>query len=293
MSFFRRLITKSQVRDCGFCHRAQGEVHKLVAGPDVAICDECVALSAAILGEDEGGTGWAQVLGQMLASCVIGTKSEPLIEPLAHAASIAAKHDPKAVRAIIELVSARDSVTFAQARLHLYTALGPRSLTARDAISAIDDALLIGDLDRAVAIEPVTSAQGDVGWQLQIHLCELLRAPLSAPDLASRLADVVELHRGLDEESAEVVLGAGNLTEAYANVRVGNFGAALARYARYRSDPALRPWHAIAIGDALDASGDRGGALEIWTRVAQRRAWDPHWPDLAGERLSGATSAYR
>ncbi len=122
---------------CGFCHRRK-EVHKLVAGLSTPRSATCVAL-AAILGED-AWTGWAPVLGQMLASCVIGTASEPLIEPLAHTASIAAKHDPKALRDHRAGIGARQRRV--RAGLHdLYTALGPRSLTARDAISAIYDAL--------------------------------------------------------------------------------------------------------------------------------------------------------
>ncbi len=38
---------------CSFCGKAQEDVRKLIAGPDVYICDECVLLSADIL--DEGG----------------------------------------------------------------------------------------------------------------------------------------------------------------------------------------------------------------------------------------------
>ncbi|MEA2101329.1 MAG: ATP-dependent Clp protease ATP-binding subunit ClpX [Thermodesulfobacteriota bacterium] len=39
---------------CSFCGKSQEEVHKLIAGPDVYICDECIALCNEILSEDEG-----------------------------------------------------------------------------------------------------------------------------------------------------------------------------------------------------------------------------------------------
>ena len=37
---------------CSFCNKTQEQVRKLIAGPDVYICDECVDLCAEII-EDE------------------------------------------------------------------------------------------------------------------------------------------------------------------------------------------------------------------------------------------------
>jgi len=37
---------------CSFCDRSQSEVHKLIAGPDVYICDECVAICNDIIAEE-------------------------------------------------------------------------------------------------------------------------------------------------------------------------------------------------------------------------------------------------
>jgi ATP-dependent Clp protease ATP-binding subunit ClpX len=39
---------------CSFCGKSQEEVRKLIAGPDVYICDECIALCNEILSEEEG-----------------------------------------------------------------------------------------------------------------------------------------------------------------------------------------------------------------------------------------------
>jgi len=39
---------------CSFCGKFQEEVRKLIAGPDVYICDECVALCNEILAEEDG-----------------------------------------------------------------------------------------------------------------------------------------------------------------------------------------------------------------------------------------------
>lgn len=37
---------------CSFCGKSQHEVHKLVEGPQVFICDECIEFSMAIVRED-------------------------------------------------------------------------------------------------------------------------------------------------------------------------------------------------------------------------------------------------
>ncbi|MGH7795369.1 MAG: ClpX C4-type zinc finger protein, partial [Candidatus Binatia bacterium] len=44
--------------NCSFCGKNQGEVRKLIAGPSVHICDECVELCKDIVGQEiDGGEG--------------------------------------------------------------------------------------------------------------------------------------------------------------------------------------------------------------------------------------------
>jgi len=40
-------------RDCSFCGKDQSEVARLIAGPEVMICNECVTLCSEILAEAE------------------------------------------------------------------------------------------------------------------------------------------------------------------------------------------------------------------------------------------------
>ncbi len=52
---------------CSFCGKGQGEVRKLIAGPNVYICDECIDLCNDIIAEDyegadEGGSSRASML---------------------------------------------------------------------------------------------------------------------------------------------------------------------------------------------------------------------------------------
>jgi hypothetical protein len=42
-------IRKSRIASCSFCGKANTEVERLVAGPGVYICNECVALSQQII----------------------------------------------------------------------------------------------------------------------------------------------------------------------------------------------------------------------------------------------------
>ncbi|WP_153348968.1 ClpX C4-type zinc finger protein [Nocardia aurantia] len=51
--------THDVLMHCSFCGKPHTTVAKLVAGPGVYICDECVALSANII-DDSAGTGSAR-----------------------------------------------------------------------------------------------------------------------------------------------------------------------------------------------------------------------------------------
>ena len=47
---------KSKLLYCSFCGKSQHEVRKLIAGPSVFICDECVDLCNDIIREEEQET---------------------------------------------------------------------------------------------------------------------------------------------------------------------------------------------------------------------------------------------
>lgn len=48
---------RADVPTCSFCGKRHDEVNKLIAGPDVNICDECVALCGDIVAEDRARKG--------------------------------------------------------------------------------------------------------------------------------------------------------------------------------------------------------------------------------------------
>jgi ATP-dependent Clp protease ATP-binding subunit ClpX len=43
---------------CSFCGKSQHQVRKLIAGPRVFICDECVKLCTDIIGEENKPAEW-------------------------------------------------------------------------------------------------------------------------------------------------------------------------------------------------------------------------------------------
>ena len=47
-------MTKNETLRCSFCGRTGDEVRKLVAGPNVYICDECVEVCQNIIDEELG-----------------------------------------------------------------------------------------------------------------------------------------------------------------------------------------------------------------------------------------------
>ena len=61
----------AQVLKCSFCRKTQHQVRKLVAGPEVHICDECIHLASKII-EDQGSPPAGSSLWHRISSRVRG-----------------------------------------------------------------------------------------------------------------------------------------------------------------------------------------------------------------------------
>ena len=53
-------LTDQEEVKCSFCGKSSAEVERILAGPGIAICDECIICSAEIAGE--GRPGWCDDL---------------------------------------------------------------------------------------------------------------------------------------------------------------------------------------------------------------------------------------
>lgn len=52
MSLWKRAVAGKDVLRCSFCNKSQRDVKKLIAGPRVYICDECVGICVDIAAEN-------------------------------------------------------------------------------------------------------------------------------------------------------------------------------------------------------------------------------------------------
>jgi hypothetical protein len=65
-----RTIHPDPVLRCSFCEKPQDQVRKLIAGPSVLICDECVGVCNDIIADDE------RVAAQARADAVVSSRIE-------------------------------------------------------------------------------------------------------------------------------------------------------------------------------------------------------------------------
>ncbi|WP_230581708.1 ClpX C4-type zinc finger protein [Bordetella holmesii] len=59
---------------CSFCNKSQHEVRKLIAGPSVFICDECIDLCNDIIREEAQATARAR---RFVPNCRLRLRSNP------------------------------------------------------------------------------------------------------------------------------------------------------------------------------------------------------------------------
>jgi ATP-dependent Clp protease ATP-binding subunit ClpX len=83
-------MSESKKHKCTFCGKNQDQVKKLIAGPDVYICDECVKLCVDIMGEEEsakisfdGVTPSPRQISDFLSQYVIGQEQAKMIMSVA------------------------------------------------------------------------------------------------------------------------------------------------------------------------------------------------------------------
>jgi ClpX C4-type zinc finger len=74
-------VSDEETYSCSFCRKHQKQVKKMIAGPDVAICDECVDLCVEIIEEEQ--SGWREPVPEhgvsACAFCNVPMEEGPLV----------------------------------------------------------------------------------------------------------------------------------------------------------------------------------------------------------------------
>ena len=268
---------------CNFCLK-RAEI--AAAANAVAMCHKCLIDAFVTMGKEQP-VWWGVMVVQIIQSCA-PQDAEPLVEPMARAAVKFFAGNVGLLQSCGEALAQRDTTAFWRGAAIMLGAIQPALMTALDARRAIYAALFVGDFERAATIEPARTAEkADRSLRSHQLVVGLLRAAPGSPEARALRERAVELARdkpGSDVERMIVAMG-----EAFAHVRAGDAARGLAAYKPFRDDPGLRPWHSLAIGDALAITGDATGARDVWNRVADQTGWEPYWPARARERLGGTT----
>lgn len=85
-------MTKKPGINCSFCKKNQTEVEKIVAGPNVYICNECIVLVSDIVSDNTDGDGMrsTRTWGLFRAQDIFKkTPAKPLCDALSPDATIA------------------------------------------------------------------------------------------------------------------------------------------------------------------------------------------------------------
>lgn len=119
---------------CSFCGKSRREVKKLVAGPGVTICDECVALCVEIVGAGPGApAGGARDLVLSAIAALPRPTPARALRALTSAAIELAGEDPYALRLAAHAASQRLDL---ESALEAYARIPPAERSAADALAS-------------------------------------------------------------------------------------------------------------------------------------------------------------
>jgi hypothetical protein len=257
---------------CSFCGKSRREVRKLISGPKVFICDDCVGLCVGILFEEGGGPAW---LAELLRNTVSEMPTEVIPAALS-AAQGAADGDPDRLRLLADKLATRGGADFVRAALATRGLIAEPRRRPDDVHTMVMHAFLLGDLPSALRANDAMIPEGRTeGWRLSAILIELHTPPVASARALELAAEI----RAMREPGLEV---ARACIEACAQQRGGRAEAAVALYEPHRDG--LLPWHLVTLGDALAATGHRAGAEAAWQRVVDA-PW-PHWQPIARQRIA-------
>ena len=283
---------------CSFCGKHRREVRKLVAGPSVYICDECLVLSAQILDEEcraqEGHSYYVDVLLASVAA--LGARAPHAVAtPILHAVIALAAGAPAVLRRVLAAASQIDDLATALA------AISAISVDQRSMVDRLNHAAMLSNAGRwsAALAELDTIEAGALdGGDLMLHrlhgaFAELQLGELARPRMAVHRATALELAPAVTALPAgwfEDALRAERLAVlTLANLALGDHDDA---EAAARERVALQPDNPTAhevLAHVLTTRGDRDGG-EAALAAARERA---HPDGVVARRLANTGQPFR
>lgn len=268
---------------CNFCLKNTAVA---VQANAVAICSTCLLDGCFSLNRDPS---WSALILMRVLQELPNKDGESLVEPIAHAAVRLFNGNLGLLQKCGEDLAARDTTAYWRGASIVYAAIIPALMTALDARRAIYAALFAGDFAHASTISPARTAEkADRCLRCHQTLVGLLRTTPQSVEAKALREQLATLGNPVNDTERMIV----TLTKAFADVHCGDAARGLAAYKPFRDDPLVRPWHLLAIGDALAAIGDTAAARTAWSNLADRSAWESYWPSRARERL-GVGGPYR
>jgi tetratricopeptide (TPR) repeat protein len=290
---FGRPAVEEPELSCSFCGRSRREVAKLVAGPQVYICDTCIVLCVAILDEEApSGVYHAELLLGHLAERPQHT-AHAIVTPRLRAVIELAAGTPVLLRRLTTLAVRYEDRATAIAAL---AAIPAADRTTDDRLNTASLLVDAGRCADAIAVldaidESTLTAVDLVLCKLHRALAELERGPCARVQLA--------VHRKTALDAAPLVdaLPAGGFEDAMRGQRLTVLALALlglgdlddaeiAARQRLERDPTNASAHEL-LARVLDARGDHTGAA-----TARGNALDRAHPDgvLAARLRAAATT---
>lgn len=282
MSFLRSLFSgvpapaPTAELHCSFCGKSRLDVQKLIAGPSAYICDECVSLSAELIGKEGPSPGYQAGIVVAVAEQLDARTPHAEVRPFLRAAIELARDDRGLLLRVAAAARRFDDTETALLALRRIPAV--TSLAA----DLLDEAALLIQLDRfgealgrlhSIAPETMTAIDR-VMHRLHVVFAQL-REEVDEATARTLLAAVGEIEaetRALDDPAVrEELLDYRLAVLANAHLRLGNAREALA----IADERVKRAPHAPGPHDlrarALEALGDRAGA-DTARRAAIERA---------------------
>ena len=263
MGFFSR----DKPLACSFCARPRGDVVLLISAPNVQICDDCIALSAAAADESSQDHNVARfhcVMSAIIKS-LESVQSDKYVTALSDAA-LALCVDDAGSRMLFEAAMYRSLWQLADAAF--FRILAPSD---DDRLNAACVCWHLGEVERGLGyVDAIDIAELDLGDRAIALINRAALVLLTAPppeELDKTLAHLDEAERCLAVEPRPHAAHLVVTNRAHGLVRKGEPKTAARMLSELIAEGCREPAAFLYLGDAENAIGNEAPARDAWERA--------------------------